>query len=130
MKTKNKKDVARLQALKQLKKIMLKCKDKRCYASVLHVSSSGMSRVIHFVAITKRGDVYNLDGMIHNITDYNFDNNYYGLRVGGCGMDMIFHVLYTVNTYARIYNVIKKSNNKDAHYLQYNGLINTSYNYF
>ena len=125
-----KKDIAKIEALKQLKKIMSRCKDKRCYAIVLHVSASGMSRVIHFAAITKQGAFYNLDGMIHRITGYNFDNNYNGLRIGGCGMDIIFNTLYNINSYARIYNIIKTSKKHNAHDIQYYGLINTNYNYF
>lgn len=120
----------KLEALNQLKNVMLKCKDKKCFAIVKSVSSSGMSRVIHFVAITKNGDIYNLDNMIHNITGDNFDRNYNGLRVYGCGMDMIFNTLYNLNSYALTYNVIKTSKKKDRHSLQYNGIINTYYNYF
>lgn len=127
---KQKTNQKKLEALNQLKKVMLKCKDKKCFVIVKSVSSSGMSRVIHFVAITKNGDIYNLDGMIHNITGDNFDRNYNGLRVYGCGMDMIFNTLYNLNSYALTYNVIKTSKKKDRHSLQYNGIINTYYNYF
>lgn len=127
MKQKNKK---KLEALNQLKNVMLKCKDKKCFAIVKSVSSSGMSRVIHFVAITKNGDIYNLDNMIHKITGDNFNKDYNGLRVYGCGMDMIFNTLYNVNSYARIYNVVKTSKKRSAHDIQYNGIINTNYNYF
>lgn len=119
----------KLEALNQLKNVMLKCKDKKCFAIVKSVSSSGMSRVIHFVAITKNGDIYNLDNMIHKITGDNF-KDYDGLRVYGCGMDMIFNTLYNVNSYARIYNVVKTSKKRSAHDIQYNGIINTNYNYF
>ena len=122
-------DIIKVEALHQLKKIMSRCKDKRCYATVKHISSSGMSRCIHFVAITKNGDQYNLDGIIHRITGYRF-SNYDGLHICGCGMDMIFHVLYTLNSYACGYNIIKKSKNKTAHDNHYNGIINTYYNYF
>lgn len=124
------KDVAKIDALKQLKNIMRQCHNKRCFTIVNHVSSTGMSRVIHFVAITKRGGVYCLDGLIHKITGYKFDNSYNGLRVYGCGMDMIFNTLYVLNSYARNYNIIKPSKKHDAHDIQYNGVINTSYNYF
>lgn len=127
---KQKTNQKKLEALNQLKNVMLKCKDKKCFVIVESVSSSGMSRVIHFVAITKNGDIYNLDGMIHNITGDNFDRNYNGLRVYGCGMDMIFNTLYSINSYARIYNVVKTSKKRSAHDIQYNGIINTNYNYF
>ena len=116
-----------LQALKQLKKIMQKTKNKRVYATVLHVSSSGMSRVIKFIAITKQGDVYNLNNLIHDITGYRHDNNYYGLRVYGCGMDMIFNTLYNVNAIAYAYKVVKTSKNINKHDICYCGLVDSNY---
>lgn len=116
-----------LEALNQLKKVMQKCDNKRVYATVLHVSATGMSRVIKFIAITKRGRVYNLNEMIHRITGYAWDHNYYGLRVYGCGMDMIFNTLYNVNCIAINYRVIKTSKKRDNHYLRYEGLVNSNY---
>lgn len=98
-----------LQALKQLKEIMQKTKNKRVYATVLHVSNTGMSRVIKFMVVTRRGNVLNINNLIHRITGYKHDNNYYGLRVYGCGMDMIFNTLYNVNCIALNYHVIKTS---------------------
>jgi hypothetical protein len=127
---KEKNTTEKIAALKQLKDIMKKCKDKKCFAVVTHVSKSGMSRNVHFMAFTKGGGVYNLDGFIHKIIGYSFSNNSVGLRVGGCGMDMIFKTLYDLNNYALAYNVIKTSKKKDRHSLQYNGIINTYYNYF
>ena len=127
---KEKNTTEKIATLKQLKDIMRKCKDKRCFAKVTHVSNSGMSRTIHFLAVTKNGNIYNLDGMIHNITGDNFDSNYNGLRVYGCGMDMIFKTMYDLNSYAFTYSVIKTSKKKDRQSLQYNGIINTYYNYF
>ena len=116
-----------LVALNQLKEIMQKTKNKRVYATVLHVSNTGMSRVIKFIAITKQGDVYNLNNLIHRITGYKHDPNYYGLRVYGCGMDMIFHTLYNVNSIAYAYKVIKTSKNIDKHDIYYEGLVNSNY---
>lgn len=116
-----------LESLNQLKKIMNHCDNKKVYATVLHISSTGMSRVIKFIAITKRGKVYNLNNIIHNITGYAWDRSYYGLRVYGCGMDMIFNTLYNVNCIAINYNVVKKSKNKNDHYLRYDGLVNSNY---
>lgn len=121
------KDPKTLEALHQLKKIMQKTKNKRVYATVLHVSAFDMSRVIKFIAITKNGDVYNLNNIIHNITGYAHDRNYYGLRVYGSGMDMIFNTLYNVNAYAIDYKVIKTSKNKTKHDLYYNGVVDTNY---
>ena len=117
----------KLEALHQLKKIMQHTKDKRIYASVIHVSATGMSRVIKFYTITKNGSLYNLNGLINNITGYAWDKNYYGLRVYGCGMDMIFNTLYNVNCIAAHYHVIKTSKKKTKHDLYYSGLVNSNY---
>ena len=116
-----------LSALKELKELMKKTKDKRIYASALHVSNSGMSRVIKFCIITKKGELYNINNLVHRITGYNWDQNYYGLRVYGCGMDMIFNTLYNINAYASSYGIIKSSKKTSKHDLYYNGLVNTSY---
>ena len=122
-----KKNTDTLQALKQLKEIMQKTKNKRVYATVLHVSATGMSRVIKFIVITRKGSVLNINDLIHRITGYAWDRNYYGLRVYGCGMDMIFNTLYNVNCGALNYRVIKTSKKHDNHYLRYDGLVNSNY---
>ena len=124
---KKEKNFKKLEALNQLKKIMQKCKDKRIYAMVLHVSNSGMSRTITFKAIDKHGNLYNVNELIHRITGYAWSNSYYGLRVYGCGMDMIFNTLYNVNCIAINYGIIKASKNKDNHFLRYEGLVNSNY---
>ena len=116
-----------LQALKQLKNIMQKTKNKRVYATVLHVSNTGMSRVIKFIVITRSGNVFNINDLIHRITGYKHDNNYYGLRVYGCGMDMVFNTLYNVNAIAYSYKVIKTSKNMDKHDIYYRGLVDSNY---
>lgn len=122
-----KKDPRVLQALKQLKEIMQKTKNKRVYATVLHVSNTGMSRVIKFIVITRNGNVLNINNLIHEITGYKHDSNYYGLRVYGCGMDMAFNTLYNVNAIAYSYKVIKTSKKTDKHDIYYRGLVDSNY---
>lgn len=116
-----------LQALKQLKNIMQKTKNNRIYATVLHVSNSGMSRVIKFMVITKKATLLNITDLISKITGYKWDRNYYGLRIYGCGMDMAFNTLYNVNAIAYSYKVIKTSKNKNRHDIYYSGLVNSNY---
>lgn len=116
-----------LQALLELKKIMKKVKDKRIYAMVTHVSSSGMSRDITFRVITNKGELLRVDPLIKKITGYRWADNYKGLHVGGCGMDMIFNTLYVVNSIAISYKVIRKSKKTSDHDLQYQGLVNSNY---
>lgn len=114
--------------LKELKEITKHLKDKKIIASVEHVSSSGMSRIISFHYVDKRNNyLYNLNYKISKILGYTLTDK--GVRVGGCGMDMIFHCLYSINSLALHYGVIRPSKNHSKHDLQYCGLVNTSYNY-
>lgn len=67
------------------------------YTSLKHVSSSGMSSDMKVLAV--------LDGQILDVTWYvskiigtlKERNGQRVIRVGGCGMDMGFHVVYTVS---------------------------------
>lgn len=61
------------------------------YGIVRHVSASGMSRRIDFYKI-KGNEPYFLTGMIGRVLDLKHSSQG-GLVVGGCGMDMIFHVV-------------------------------------
>jgi len=81
--------------IKDFKKSLRKSK-YTVYSTVRHVSPSGMSRVIHFFLIIN-GGLYHIDYMIEKLLGYKADKNYDGLRVGGCGMDMCFHVVYLLS---------------------------------
>ena len=68
------------------------------YTNLKHVSSSGMSRDMKVLAV--------VEGQIVDVTWYvgKLDigtvkerNGQRVLRVGGCGMDMGFHVVYTIS---------------------------------
>lgn len=74
------------------------------YTICRHVSSSGMSRVISLVVVLppkKKGDRVS---MIHPnyaaaaVLGYPLvtKNGHDGIRVGGCGMDMGFHLVYNL----------------------------------
>lgn len=123
----SKKQLEQIQALKELKKIFNK-KGMRVYARVLKVSNTGMSRVIHFATI-KNNQLYNIDGYISKICSLSFVEvgSCWGLRVYGCGVDMIFNTLYNVNSWAIRYGIIKISKNKTQHDLRYNGLVDSNY---
>ena len=119
-----------LEALKTLKTLMKQTKANRVYVEIPHVARSGMSRIIKFKIITKKGELLQLDYLIHVITGYGIARNYYdGLRVQGCGMDMVFKVLYDVNYVALKYGVIRASKNKTEHDLKYRGLVDSTYYY-
>ena len=78
--------------------IMEKQTTPTLYTSLKHVSTSGMSRDMKVLAV--------VDGQIVDVTWYvgKLDvgtikerNGQRVIRVGGCGMDMGFHVVYTVS---------------------------------
>lgn len=77
-------------------------KEQRIVVSIPHVSSSGMSRIIRFREIGKYKSsgkyhyiIYQFDWFFEHL-GYCYDKNWDGIKVGGCGMDMVFHTLYSV----------------------------------
>lgn len=70
-------------------------KDDTVYSVIRHVASSGISRQIDFYAIGEdRKPVY-LSGYIEDVLPYR-RNKRGALVVSGCGMDMCFHVVYSL----------------------------------
>lgn len=61
---------------------------------IRHVSASGMSRRIDFYLLTNQDKIY-LTTDIGRVLDYKVSDKG-GLVVGGCGMDMIFHVVHNL----------------------------------
>ena len=96
---------------KELKKLIEKG-GRVVYSINRHVSSSGMNRAISFfiaVPLTKkeqeqksrRGsnpktNIICIDWEIAKLGLYKEDRNHGGLKVGGCGMDMHFSVVYNL----------------------------------
>lgn len=113
--------------LKEIKESMKNSINGKVLASVKSVSSSGMSRVINFYYISKEGYIFNLNYKIAKVLNYRLMDK--GVRVYGCGMDMIFNTLYNLNILAVEHKIIKQSKNKSKRDLYYNGIVNTSYMY-
>ena len=71
------------------------------YTILKHVSRSGMSRDISCVmtteSLTYKGKqiINNLDYYISKALDWPLNDK--GIRVGGCGMDMGFHLIYSLS---------------------------------
>lgn len=82
------------EAIASLKKMGVKA-GKKVYTIVRHVSASGMSRSISSF-IQHKGDIICIDWYINRILGYKFDKNQRGLKIGGCGMDMGFHLVYSL----------------------------------
>lgn len=82
-------------------------REHRLLCTVKRVSSSGMSRVISFHEV-----VWNEDRKRMQLLQFNWFLGQMGwtysdkdnaIRVGGCGMDMIYHVLYSTVDNLRYY---------------------------
>lgn len=85
----------RAQALERLHSV-LKPRD-RVYCVLRHVAKSGMSRRISFYAMTSGGPQL-LDGWIAALGIGSRSRKHDGITVGGCGMDMGFHVVYSLGS--------------------------------
>lgn len=66
------------------------------YTIVRHVSSSGMSRVIDLYAMLNNEPVW-LSYMASKAIGMPMHPKYQGVKVGGCGMDMAFHLVYELS---------------------------------
>lgn len=65
------------------------------YTIVRHVSKSGMSRVIDLFVIRENRPI-RISWSANKVLGWTYDRNHEGIRVGGCGMDMCFHVVYSL----------------------------------
>lgn len=83
------------QVRRELKK-MLKPGDT-VYTILRHCSSSGMSRRISLIAMVK-GKPVNLDWWAERLGIAKRHRDKDGLSVGGCGMDMGFHLAYSLGS--------------------------------
>jgi hypothetical protein len=66
------------------------------YTTLKHVSRSGMSRLIGVHAIQDNEPCW-LSYLVHTATGLSFNDKREALRADGCGMDMGFHVAYTLS---------------------------------
>lgn len=67
------------------------------YGKVNHVSSSGMSRNIGLY-VAQDGGVIDISYWAAKALGWPYKDGYKGgVRVSGCGMDMIFHTVYTLS---------------------------------
>ncbi len=90
------KQLQKEQARDRLRDHFAKSEDKRVYCILRHVSTSGMSRRIDFYTICDNRPVW-LSYDIARALEYKHSDKG-GLVIGGCGMDMGFHVVYTLSS--------------------------------
>lgn len=82
--------------------IKLLPKGETVYGIVRSVSASGMSRKIDFYAFENNKPMY-LTGYFAELLGYTLpQRGFGGIRVNGCGMDMIFHIVSQVSY--KLYN--------------------------
>ena len=120
------KDLKKFTVLRSMVGCMNNKLDNEIIATIKTVSSSGMNRNIAFGFITEKR-LFNFTYHISVIKEINMNDNNHSIRVGGCGMDMIFATLYGLN--GSIANLLKTYGLlKDNEYSNYNFIVNTSYN--
>jgi hypothetical protein len=68
------------------------------YVVLRHVSQSGMSRSLSAVipTIDKNGKpgIYDITHLVSQACDLTIDSHHGGVKIGGCGMDMAFELVY------------------------------------
>lgn len=66
--------------------------------TVKHVTRSGMGRTIAVLAIDPddKGTIRNVSRDVARVLDWREDSDRQGVYVEGCGMDMCFHLTYTL----------------------------------
>ena len=82
-------------------------KQRRMFCVIDSVSSSGMSRNIHFHSFEKK--YFRQYWTLFKVLGYTETKNN-SFRIGGCGMDMIFHTNYNnIHTFYRLGFIDKKT---------------------
>jgi hypothetical protein len=80
----------KLEALAQLRKM---CPPGTTIRTIMrHVSRSGMYRVIDCYVI-KGGETLRISWSVAAACGFRYDDKHEGIGVGGCGMDMGFHIV-------------------------------------
>jgi hypothetical protein len=66
------------------------------YTTVTHVARSGMSRSIKLF-VMENGAPMERSWAASRLLGYSLDEKHGGVKIGGCGMDMGFHLVYTLS---------------------------------
>jgi hypothetical protein len=72
-------------------------KGSTAYTTVVHVARSGMSRHIKVFVAPKKGVIQDVSGYVADYLDWRYTKKE-AVFVGGCGMDMGFHLIYTLSS--------------------------------
>lgn len=111
-----KKEIAQAEAVKTLQEWGV-VDGVTIYAKVVRVSASGMSRHVRLY-ISKNGEIIDITYWSAKALEWGYAGDGYreGIRVSGCGMDMLFHSL----SYSMGYGSMNQTRdgmekNKDGH---------------
>lgn len=85
----------RMEAIEMLRKWLKR--DDTLYTVLRHRSASGMSRLIDLYYI-RDNKPQRITYLVAKVLGWKYDTNKEALRVGGCGMDMGFHTVYTLSS--------------------------------
>lgn len=84
---------AELEETKEYLRSILK-PGQKIWGEVVHVSQSGMSRVIR-LKIVHENEIMDISWNAAKLLE-GYNENHRGCKAGGCGMDMVFHLIYTL----------------------------------
>ena len=73
-------------------------KGSTAYTYVTKVAPTGMSRHIMVAGSDRKGHVQNVSWYIAKLLDWKYKDNTRSVFVDGCGMDMGFHLVYTLSS--------------------------------
>ena len=71
-------------------------KDETVFTTTLHVSKSGMTRLIKFFVIRDNSPLYLTNTIIEKL-GYKPNKHWDSIVVRGCGMDMGYHVVHNLS---------------------------------
>lgn len=86
----------RAESMRRVRKAV--SRKREVLTKVTHVARSGMSRSIECYVING-GELLNISGDVARIVGDPLDPKNGGVKVSGCGMDMGFHLVYTLSRY-------------------------------
>lgn len=100
------------ESIERLRQLFAGDKNPTLHTILRHVSASGMTRDISLVYV-KDGQLYNVTYSAALALSWPLSerSGYRAIRVGGCGMDMGFHLVYTLSSV-----LFRNSTDSDAGY--------------
>lgn len=106
----NKKEIAQAEAVKTLKEWGV-VDGTTIYAKVARVSASGMNRKVQLY-IAKGGEIIDISYHAAKVLEWGWKEGYNGgINVSGCGMDILFHTIYSLS-YAMGYGDMCQDRNR------------------